>query len=87
MRRKAKDRSASSPHIGNLVLGGGRRLGDAERGFFEERMHADLSAVRVHDDERAAQASDQLNARAFTLGGDIASVAASTNRARAQGVS
>jgi uncharacterized protein DUF4157 len=72
VRRKAKDSRAPSRHLGNIGLGSGRRLGEADRSFFESRMHADFSSVRVHDDERAARANEQLGARAFTLGTDIA---------------
>ncbi|MDH4322532.1 MAG: DUF4157 domain-containing protein [Betaproteobacteria bacterium] len=41
------------------------------RRFMEPRLGADLSVVRVHTDERAAQLSRQLNARAFTVGNEV----------------
>jgi hypothetical protein len=54
------------------ALGGGRPLASAERAFFEPRMGADLSGVRLHDGRAADRASKAINARAFTLGRDIA---------------
>jgi hypothetical protein len=72
VRRKTRGATAAPATIGNLGLGAGRHLGDAERGFFESRMQADFSAVRLHDDAHAARANAQLEARAFTFGNDIA---------------
>jgi hypothetical protein len=43
-----------------------------ERAYFEPRFGRDLSDVRIHTDEAAASASSGINARAFTLGSDIA---------------
>lgn len=52
--------------------GKGSPLPDQDREFFESRMGADFSGVRVHTNSGAAQLSQDLNARAFTVGGDIA---------------
>lgn len=52
--------------------GGGAPLPDQERQFFESRMGADFSNVRLHTDDSAAQLSQDLNARAFTVGPNIA---------------
>ncbi len=49
----------------------GQPLTRNERDFFETRMGYDFSAVRVHTDANAVQASRELNARAFTQGQDI----------------
>ena len=54
------------------MKGGGQALPDAERSFFEGRMGYDFSNVRVHTDVNAVQTSRALQARAFTLGNDIA---------------
>ena len=54
------------------LQGAGQPLPDSERDFFEERMGADLGEVRLHTDSNAAEANRSLNARAFTLGRDIA---------------
>ena len=64
----------ASPHAAKAIgaLDGGRPMASAERAFFEPRMGADLSGVRVHDGRAADSASKAINARAFTLGSDIA---------------
>jgi Domain of unknown function (DUF4157) len=53
-------------------LGGGRPLASAERAFFEPRIGADLSGVRLHDGRTAYRASKAIDARAFALGSEIA---------------
>ncbi len=50
---------------------GGDALPAAERAFFEPRLGADLSRVRVHDDASADGLNRQLGARAFTVGHDL----------------
>jgi hypothetical protein len=42
------------------------------REFFEPRFGADFSGVRVHTDSKAAQTASAINARAFTVGRNIA---------------
>lgn len=49
----------------------GRPLDDDTRDFMEHRFGEDLSAVRLHNDAPAAQASRQIAARAFTVGQHI----------------
>lgn len=64
-----------SPEVESQVehmQGGGAPLPETERGFFEARLDADLSDVRIHTDEQAAQTAQDLNARAYTIGPDIA---------------
>jgi hypothetical protein len=51
--------------------GGGESLPESLRSDMEGRFGADFSAVRIHRDEQAAQASQQLNAAAFTVGNRI----------------
>ena len=51
-----------------LALGPGRPLPPTERRYFENRLQADLGAVRVHPDAEAAPA---LGANAFAAGRDI----------------
>jgi hypothetical protein len=53
------------------LRGGGVPLPAATREQFEPRLGADLSGVRVHTDERAADLTQRLDARAFTVGSDI----------------
>jgi hypothetical protein len=56
----------------SALKGGGNPLSGAERSFFEPRLGADLSGVRVHAGPQAHEAASSINARAFTLGRDIA---------------
>jgi hypothetical protein len=49
----------------------GQPLPDALRARLSEELGVDLSSVRIHTDERAAQAAEQLHARAFTIGEDV----------------
>ncbi|KAB8141124.1 DUF4157 domain-containing protein [Chloroflexia bacterium SDU3-3] len=54
------------------LRGGGLPLPAGDLRFFEQRMGADFSQVRIHTGDAAALAARQLSARAFTVGGDIA---------------
>jgi hypothetical protein len=54
------------------MRGGGASLSEPTRSFFESRLGADLSRVRIHTDSSAAEAAQSVNARAFTVGQDIA---------------
>lgn len=49
----------------------GKQLPNVTRHFFESRFGNDFSDVRVHQDERAAELAQSINARAFTLGRDV----------------
>jgi len=51
---------------------GGQPLPQSEREFFEPRMGVDLGDVRVHADGEAAETSQDLNARAYTVGSHVA---------------
>lgn len=57
--------------IDNLK-GGGQPLSENTRSFFESRLGEDLSHVRVHTDPTAAETANSINARAFTVGSDVA---------------
>jgi hypothetical protein len=50
---------------------GGEALPESLRRDMEPRFGADFSRIRIHRDVRAAQASRQLNAAAFTIGHQI----------------
>lgn len=54
------------------LKGGGEPLPAAGRQFFESRLGHDFSRVRVHHDTRASSVANALQARAFTVGQDIA---------------
>ena len=51
--------------------GGGRPLPAATRAAFEPRLDRDLGDVRLHADSRAASATAEIGARAFTKQSDI----------------
>lgn len=59
----------------NRMQGGGKYLPKRVRAYFEPRMGADFSQVRVHTDSHAADTAKSINARAFTVGRNIAFVA------------
>lgn len=54
-----------------LARGTGSPLPQSLREKMEEQYRTDFSAVRLHTDSQADQLSQQLNARAFTIGSDI----------------
>jgi len=55
----------------DAMKGGGQRLSESTRAFFEPRFGADFSQVRVHNNTKAAGAAQAINAKAFTTGKDI----------------
>jgi hypothetical protein len=61
----------ASPGIQNQLGSTSYSLDPAVRVFMEPRFGHDFSHVRVHIDSRAAQSTQALQARAFTLGRDI----------------
>jgi hypothetical protein len=76
---RRKEQSAAAPPVTpsiaaniNALRGGGSALPDALRVFFEPRFGADFGGVRVHTDARADEAARSIDAKAFTVGNDIA---------------
>jgi hypothetical protein len=64
-----------TPEIENgiqALRGNGQPLPEAVRAFFEPRLGSSLGHVRVHTDVQAAGMAQAVNARAFTLGHDVA---------------
>ena len=55
----------------NATKGGGLPLPEGTRSFMETAFSTDFSGVRVHTDERAAEMSQSIQAKAFTYGGDV----------------
>ena len=53
-------------------LGGGAPLARSERAFFEPRFGREFSGVRIHTGAAADTSAKSINARAFTLGSNIA---------------
>jgi len=73
VRRAARpDRPGAAGGTGTVSLGHGEPLPAAERAFFEARFGEDFSTVRLHVDATAGAAALGFDARAFTLGRDIA---------------
>jgi hypothetical protein len=68
--RRGARRDAGAPV--SLALGSGMPLPAADRAFFEARFGEDFSAVRLHADRAAGEAALGFDARAFTLGRNIA---------------
>jgi hypothetical protein len=65
-------RSGGMPSVVDEVLRApGRALDAATRAWMEPRFGHDFSRVRIHTDERAAQASRSIGALAFTAGHQI----------------
>ena len=54
------------------MKGGGEPLPKETRNYFEKKMGADFSKVRVHKDSSAADTAKSVNAKAFTVGKDVA---------------
>ena len=55
-----------------MSRGGGEPLPQSVRAFFEPRFNYDFGAVRLHTDPHSAAKSQEYDARAFTIGKDIA---------------
>ena len=49
-------------------LGSGQQLDPATRSFFEPRLGADLTHIRVHTDSRATESARSIHAKAYTIG-------------------
>jgi hypothetical protein len=55
----------------NQSRGSGNALSTETQSAMEDSFGADFSTVRIHNDARAAQLNQSINARAFTTGTDI----------------
>jgi hypothetical protein len=71
-------------NIGAL-RGGGSPLPASSRRFFEPRFGVDFDHVRLHTDARAADTASAINAKAFTIGRDIAFAAGQYSPGSAEG--
>ena len=70
--KRLREQAAARAPVAAQTLGSpGRPLEAATRGFFEPRLGADLSGVRVHTGERAAASAASLGARAFAVGSEV----------------
>ena len=64
--------SPAGSEVAATVSRGGVPLAADLRSYFEPRFGHDFSSVRIHDNAAASAAAQSINARAFTLGRDIA---------------
>ena len=70
--REGRVRDADDPQAIQAQLGPGHALDGGIRSRMETAMGADFSGVRIHTDSTAASLSTRVNARAFTIGSDVA---------------
>jgi Domain of unknown function (DUF4157) len=61
----------TAPSMRSTLGSSGQPLDASTRGFFEERLGHDLSAVRIHTGTVAERSARALNARAYTVGTDV----------------
>ncbi|SDG34227.1 DUF4157 domain-containing protein [Alloyangia pacifica] len=62
---------AGAARAATALGGAGRPLPEATRAYFEPRIGADLSGVRLHTDGATERAAQGIHARAYTLGQHI----------------
>jgi hypothetical protein len=67
----ASGQTTTSPLVNDVLGSSGQPLDTATRAFMEPRFGYDFSGVRVHNDANADTTARALNARAFTIGGDV----------------
>jgi len=71
-REGAEPASDADPEAIRSQLGGGQALDSSVRRRMQSAFGHDFAGVRVHTDAKARELSEGMNARAFTVGGDIA---------------
>ncbi len=74
LQRKAAGPAASElapPIVQEVLQSPGHPLGEGTRRFFSSRFGYDFSRVRVHNDSRAAQSAEAINALAYTAGSSV----------------
>jgi len=75
LQRKAtsdKDVGEVPQIVYDVLRSPGQPLDPATRAFFEPRFGHDFSRVRVHADQQASDSAKRVNAKAYTVGRDIA---------------
>jgi Domain of unknown function (DUF4157) len=72
VRRKSSQINPTTAANIHSMKGRGSPLPRSVRSFFEPRFGADFNQVRVHTNSRAAETAKSINARAFTIGENIA---------------
>ena len=72
-RKSDRESGGDVSHIVDQGLsGGGQPLDGASRSFFEPRLGQDLSGIRIHTGSAASQSAEQVSARAYAVGNNIA---------------
>ncbi|MCA9483463.1 MAG: DUF4157 domain-containing protein [Nitrospina sp.] len=66
------DAPAAPAGVERVAAAPGQPLSTEARAYFEPRFGRDFSGVRVHTDSGAAEATNAINAEAFTTGNNIA---------------
>jgi outer membrane protein OmpA-like peptidoglycan-associated protein len=76
---QTKKNSRSTPEVTSdlhtriqTLRGGGQPLPESVRAYFEPRFGYDFGGVRLHTDEQVSETAKSINARAFTVGRDVA---------------
>ncbi len=76
---QVKEKPGQTPEVSqelessiNSLRGGGQALPNSIRNYMEPRFGQDFSQVRIHTDTKTAKATHAINAKAFTIGRDIA---------------
>src|SRR5262245_29314037 len=67
-----EDGAAAISRYVDSLSGRGEPLAPSTRAFMEPRFGVDFSAVRIHADAQAGAAARSINARAFTVGPNVA---------------
>jgi hypothetical protein len=71
-RAEGREAGGEAPEsVGEVLRSQGTPLGPQIRGFFEPRFGADFSAVRVHDDSKAAASARSVGAEAYAVGSHL----------------
>jgi Domain of unknown function (DUF4157) len=70
--RQGGVRDADAPQVIQTQLGSGHPLDGGIKSRMETALGADFSHVRIHTDSTASSLSTRVNARAFTIGSDVA---------------
>lgn len=71
---KSENAAAVSEGVAGSIhssRGGGSLLDGGTQSFMSSRMGSDFSNVTIHNDDQSAQLSQNLSAKAFTVGNDI----------------
>lgn len=76
----AEEESVQRSSVPEVLRGGGRPLDTTTRTDMQNRMGADFSDVRVHDDAAARASAAEIGARAYTSGNHIVLGAGGTDK-------